>query len=610
MARPSNASLLKRQRSQIELSRQWRQTEDYDELWRRMIDLYRGRHYKSMLPEDKMLVNMAFSTINIVVPSVSVRNPTFTVNAQTPDSAPNAIVTEAVLNYIYRTNKFHRHFKRAVKDSRIIGHGWLKVGYKFVKEGGKPEVTISEGEDGEAHVDGQYEVDEQVPENVVGDSDAVVKEDRPFVEHVSVFNVFVDPDATSMDDLGWIAQRIRRPIAEVAKDKRYKASVRKTLVADAQSRWSEPRTTRSGPDEIRDTTQGYVDIWEFYDVRKCVVSVFANTGDDFLIAPRRMPYSTGHPFVRVSAYEIPEFFYPMGDLEAVEILQLELNETRSQMMNHRKKFSRKYLYREADFSPDGVEALKSPDDNVMVPVESDRTLADVVQALPAQITPPEFYNQSATIQGDIDRVSGVSDYQRGGMPDVRRTATEAGIMADAANARAADAVSGIEECLADIGYRIIKLMQQFMTSDQVARVTGPSGMPVWIQFDADYIQGEFDYEVVAGSTQPNNESFRRQSALQLMDSMAPLMPFINGPELARHVLAEGFGIKDTDRFIAQPMAPPMGQEQTPGGPGTGMPPQMGMPPQTPEMGMPSDQPVSAEIPPELLAMLMAQQQGM
>lgn len=50
MARPSNASLLKRQRSQIELSRQWRQTEDYDELWRRMIDLYRGRHYKSMLP--------------------------------------------------------------------------------------------------------------------------------------------------------------------------------------------------------------------------------------------------------------------------------------------------------------------------------------------------------------------------------------------------------------------------------------------------------------------------------------------------------------------------------------------------------------------------------
>jgi hypothetical protein len=236
----------------------------------------------------------------------------------------------------------------------------------------------------------------------------------------------------------------------------------------------------------------------------------------------------------------------------------------------------------------------------MVPVESDRPLQDVVLALPAQITPPEFYNQSATIQGDIDRVSGVSDYQRGGMPDVRRTATEAGIMADAANARAADALAQIEECLADVAFRIIKLMQQFMTSDQVARVTGPSGMPVWIQFDADYIQGEFDYEVVAGSTQPNNESFRRQSALQLMDSMAPLMQFINGQELARHVLAEGFGIKDTDRFILQPQPPMMPGADAMGG----MPPEMGG---SPAMGGSPEAPMPmGDIPPELLAMLAQQ----
>jgi hypothetical protein len=38
--------------------------------------------------------------------------------------------------------------------------------------------------------------------------------------------MFVDPDATSMDDIRWIAQRTRRPMDEVKKDKRYNASAR------------------------------------------------------------------------------------------------------------------------------------------------------------------------------------------------------------------------------------------------------------------------------------------------------------------------------------------------------------------------------------------------
>jgi hypothetical protein len=55
--------------------------------------------------------------------------------------------------------------------------------------------------------------------------------------------------------------------------------------------------------------------------------------------------------------------------------------------------------------------------------------------MPAIISPPEFYNQSELISNDIDRVSGVSEYQRGSLPEIRRTATEAGIIQDAANAR-------------------------------------------------------------------------------------------------------------------------------------------------------------------------------
>ena len=44
--------------------------------------------------------------------------------------------------------------------------------------------------------------------------------------------------------------------------------------------------------------------------------------------------------------------------------------------------------------------------------------------MPTQITPPEFFEQSMQISNDLDRVSGVTDYQRGAQTAIKRTATE------------------------------------------------------------------------------------------------------------------------------------------------------------------------------------------
>jgi len=188
---------------------------------------------------------------------------------------------------------------------------------------------------------------------------------------------------------------------------------------------------------------------------------------------------------------------------------------------------------------------------VLVPVASDESLSNVVAPFPAVITPPEFYNQSEMIQGDVEQITGVSEYQRGALPEIRRTATEAAIMQDAANARAADKLATIEGAIVEVAVRMVQLAQQYMTGQQVARVTGKDGVPMWVTFDRDYISGDFDFEVEAGSTAPNNESFRRQSALQMVDAMAPFASagVINVERLAAHVLQFGFGIKNPGEFI-------------------------------------------------------------
>jgi hypothetical protein len=307
-----------------------------------------------------------------------------------------------------------------------------------------------------------------------------------------------------------------------------------------------------------------------------------------------MPYVFGHPFIMLRNYEIPGFFYPMGELEAIEPLQYELNETRTQMMLHRKRYSRKWLFQESAFDDDGRQALASDEDNVIVPVKTGENLNNVVVPMPALINPPEFYNQSGLIQGEIDRVSGVSEYQRGAIPETTRTAREAAIIAEAGNARVAEKLVAIENGIAACASNLIMLAQQFMTGEQTVRIIGTESAPVFLRFDKDYISGEFDFTVEAGSTAPRNEAFRRDMALQMVSAMAPFAQagLINMGRLAEYVLQQGFGVKDPGMFLTQPA-----MQEAPLPPGMG-----GQPPMPQELGpapmAPEQMPV--ELPPGLV----------
>jgi hypothetical protein len=306
----------------------------------------------------------------------------------------------------------------------------------------------------------------------------------------------------------------------------------------------------------------------------------------------------------------------MGELEAIEPLQLELNETRTQMMNHRKRYSRKWLFNESAFDDFGRQMLASDDDNVIVPVKGSENLANVVVPMPALINPPEFYNQSNLIQNDIDRVSGVSEYQRGAIPETTRTAREASIIAEAGNARVAEKLVGIENAIARCASNLIMLAQQYLTGEQTVRIVGTEASPVWLTFDKDYIQGEFDFTVEAGSTAPRNEAFRRDMALQIVSALQPFAQagLVNMSRLAEYVLGTGFGVKDPQSFLVQQ---PQGEApmQPEGMPPEGMPPEgmgaEGMPPELLAMlqsqGAPQAPPAGLEgLPPEVLQQLLGQ----
>ena len=570
MARQTKAEQFAKIQDRIEMTHRWRVDEGYDALWRRMIDLYRGKTYhgdtlgagySGNVSYDRISVNLAFSTINVIAPSVAVNHPKITVTANKEGDEDRAVFNEAIINYLWRHHDYRKPFRRAVKDFLILGHAWIKVGWRFVEQ----ERPLSPMERDQEIVNAAEEVqdfaymnpdmagdlpsDEDIIANVPTSRMEIV-EDQAFVERISPFDMLVDPEATCLEDAKWIVQRIVRPLHEVKKDKRFKRSVRQGLEADSGVRYRWNNDTER--EEYSDLVER-VSIFEYYNIEDGTMCVLSQTGSDFLLDPTPMPYSFGHPYVMLRNYDVPDTFYPIGDLSQIESLQEELNKTRSQMVNHRKRYARKYLYHERSFGPEGREALESDEDGRFVPVvDENRNLGDIVVPLAQTPLAPEMYNHSHLIEADINTVSGVSEYQRGQMPETRRTATEASIIADAGNARAADKLATIEIIISKVARMVMQLMQQYMTEAQMIRVTGKDDQEYFIAYTRDDIIGEYDFSVQGGSTQPLNETARRQQAVSLMNAMAPLVGVVVDPaELVKHVLQYGFGIDDAEKFIIQ-----------------------------------------------------------
>lgn len=562
-----DVELLKRYRMRVEAAKQWRQAEHYDDTWKRLRDLYRLRVFSDDSEEDRLLVAIAFATINVIEPSIAINYPKLTVTAASEQHADQAIIAEAVLNYEWRHHDIQHQFRRAAKDYLVYGHGWLKVGYRYTEA----EVPLNPDEIGQNAQDLFDQVDQaasdpsmarhlptdqQVVDNLPT-TKTVTVEDESFVERVSPFDVFVDPEATDMSDARWLAQRVARPLEEAQSDPRYDVRARRKLQSDGSTAWHLDNSANNVQAE-----KDRVTLWEFYDLQRKTMCVFANSGDGFLVQPQDMPYKYGLPFVMLRDYDVPDQFYPIGELEAIEPLQLEINETRSAMIRARKGSLRKYFYRKDSFSDASIQALRSDRDNTMVPVEDQTPFNDVMAPVPAISTQSELYHHSETILADFDRVSGVSEYQRGELPEIRRTATEANIIQDAINARAADKLGRIEKGVAEVGRRLLQLAQQYMDKEKAARITGSQGQTMWFTYSASDIEGEFDFSVEAGSMRPINETGRRQEALQMLQTFIPLMSagIVNPYALAEHVLRNGFGIASPEKFLMQPQEPGQGQQ--------------------------------------------------
>lgn len=605
---------LKKYRSQLDKSKNWRR-DGFDDTWRELIDLYKNKTCEEGEKtdyDDSVSLAIGFSTINVIYPSVSLNRPKVTLTANRPDMVEASKIAEAVVNYWWKHYEYQAEFRKAVKDFLVIGHGWVKTTYRLVEE--DQEMSDDEYRDELAKLlEEKYSAlamrpqdanlfpeDHQIAETLPTVR-KVVLEDHPVVERVSPFDIFIDPDATSLADLRWICQRIAIPKAEAREIKDWNKAIQKELLSSAgQLHASDGYYT----DQV-DPEETFVVIYEHYDLTTGYLCTFADTGEDFLKPPEKVPFPFEHPFTLIENYEVPEQFYAIGELEMIEPLIEAESKILSRQLGDVAQFTRKYGTKEAWVDTKAINSLKSTADGEIIFFDDNAPddLRQVLVPLPTMSPNPEMYQMYDVLGDAVTRVSAVNEYQQGVQPEVRRTATEAGIIADASNARAAEKLAQIEQAIARIARKVIQLGQTFLTGEQIAAIfqEDPNEQTTWVEFTREQIRGEFAFDVEAGSTQPRNETFRRQSALQMMDAFSnPLFqpqqqpdgtiaPVIDARKLAIYVMKEGFGVKNASEFIVEapppmPMMPPGMEGMLPPGaegPGGAVPPPGTVPAPTP-----------------------------
>ena len=128
------------------------------------------------------------------------------------------------------------------------------------------------------------------------------------------------------------------------------------------------------------------------------------------------------------------------------------------------------------------------------------------------------------LRRDIDAITGVSDVTEGRKPSGIQAGVAIEQLQESASVRLSGIVRPLEDSIRRIGEIMLALQQQYYTEARWVRVTDPNtGMFSFFEMTPEMINGQWDVEVVAGSTLPRSREARQNLALSLYQVQPPIV---------------------------------------------------------------------------------------
>ncbi len=286
-------------------------------------------------------------------------------------------------------------------------------------------------------------------------------------------------------------------------------------------------------------------VWEIHDKVAGKILYMPDAGTEiigeidwptkFQIGARRL-----FPVTLMAFHPQPKEFYPKAEIDLIAPQLLELNALERMMRQDSMTKWRKYVTWAGVLGKTQIAQIcDSSIENGVIEIDYTRVeeivgnpqIAQQMVMEPGKIIAPvedvsmkrDLPVRKQMIEADISHILGYGPADRGGLPSTR-SAREAMMINESKNQRLTKRLDCINDFYRDLIAKHIMLMQATLDIKRYARITDRGvALNDFVAYSKGDIEGQFNYDVIPGSSGPKTTESRKAAELQLFQTLAPLL---------------------------------------------------------------------------------------
>lgn len=146
-------------------------------------------------------------------------------------------------------------------------------------------------------------------------------------------------------------------------------------------------------------------------------------------------------------------------------------------------------------------------------------ITDLVQAfVPPALQYEALFNKEPTINA-INRISNTSDALRGTQYKTNTNESAVESYQDAARMAVGAKIDVVEDCISDLANALAELAVMNMTKEDVEGLVGKELASKWEEMSREEYLNNYNMEVVAGTTEKKNSTFKKKEAIQVAQAI-------------------------------------------------------------------------------------------
>ena len=417
--------------------------------------------------------NLIYAIADTAVSALLGPNPQVGANPRGESAQELAPAVNGLMEWIFKSNKMRRRAATALIDAVLCKRGIFKTGWDVIND--RPKITV-----------------------------------------VDPSNLFFDLTVLDVDDIRYWLEATVIPWEEFqqrVESGQYKVKNLDDIRPDRYPKWMLGDASRGNSDSVRDAFK-WVTVWEYYNRESGIMQHYVKQADAIVFEDKI-------DYVPYSMFSLNQSGVDCAGLSEVQLV-LDQQETVNDLLTHWKQITYlmipRILYDSGRISEEDLNKAVEAATGSFVGIapensEALRTLATLFYEMPMPMAPTGVKEFIMRQEDDAAFVSALAEAARGQVTGAR-TATEMAIIDAQMRTRLATREGHINSAMEDVAAKAFYLSRKYMSEPKQVRVAGGRK---WQAVTLDTIRDvEMDFEMVSYNPIKQNPSVMAETMMQLI----------------------------------------------------------------------------------------------